>query len=212
MSNIWKESMGEAEVMSAAAKVGQASRVHGTNLENWLYDDVQGIIRGFRGYTLYNPNITTQIPSKQRQYFDVNGGLVTSDAVCFRRPQDPPAFVIESKGTCNENMYGIWATAQVYTRRNIPYILVTKDTKEVFKTGDSKYLKFLQGLDIKIFINNHQNYDDTKKIVHFWEDYNFNEIVKPYSEFQHYISGLVAKHHKQYKVENKFFSWTKKCI
>ena len=204
--------MGTPEVMGAAAKVGQASKVHGTNLENWLFEDVNGIIRGYRGYSLYNPNKQTQIPSQQKQYFDVNGGLITSDAVCFNRPQDVPAFVIESRGTCNENMYGIWATAQVYTRRNIPYVLVTKDTKEIFKTGDSKYLKFIKDLDIKIFINNHQNYDDVNEIVHFWEDYNFSEMVRPYSEFQHYIASLVAKHQQQHKVENKFFSWTKECI
>ena len=32
MSNIFKEEMGTTEVMKAASKVGQASKVHGTNL------------------------------------------------------------------------------------------------------------------------------------------------------------------------------------
>ena len=206
---IWKEQMGEAEVMSAASKVGQASKVHGTKLETWLQDDILGIIRGFRGYSLYSPNKTTQIPYQQKKFFDVNGGQITSDAVCFCNPEDTPAFVVESKGTLNENMYSIAYFAEKYTERKIPYVLVTKDTSSILQSGESKYLKFLQGLDIKIFINNHQNYDDANEIIHFWEDYNFNEIVKPYSEFQHYISGLVAKHHKQYKVENKFFSFVK---
>jgi len=206
MSNIFKEQMGTPEVMSAASKVGQASKVYGTNLENWLQDDILGIIRGFRGYSLYNPNKTTQIPYQQKKFFDVNGGQITSDAVCICNPEDTPAFVVESKGTINENMYSIAYFAQKYTERKIPYVLVTKDTKSILQSGESKYLKFLQGLDIKIFINNHQNYDDVKEIVHFWEDYNFNEIVKPYSEFQHYISNLVAKH-KSAHSNHQFFNF-----
>jgi len=206
MSNIFKEQMGTPEVMNAASKVGQASKVHGTNLENWLQDDILGIIRGFRGYSLYNPNKTTQIPHQQKKFFDVNGSQITSDAVCFYKPEDIPAFVVESKGTLNENMYGITYFAEKYTERKIPYVLVTKDTKSILQSGESKYLKFLQGLDIKIFINNHQNYDDVNEIVHFWEDYNFNEIVKPYSEFQYYISNLVAKHKSTY-TKHKFFNF-----
>ena len=206
MSNIFKEQMGTPEVMNAASKVGQASKVHGTNLENWLQNDILGIIRGFKGYSLYNPNKTTLIPYQQKKFFDVNGGSITSDAVCFCNPEDIPAFVVESKGTLNENMYGIAYFAQKYTERNIPYVLVTKDTKSILKSGESKYLKFLQGLDIKIFINNHQNYDDVNEIVHFWEDYNFSEMVRPYSEFQHYISNLVAKH-KSTHSNHQFFNF-----
>ena len=208
MSNIWKEQMGGDDIISAMSKVGKASRDHGIQLEGWLYDDVLGVIRGFRGYDLYNPNKPNTIPRQQKEYFDYKGGFVTSDAVCFNNPSDRPAFVIESKGTCNENMYGVWAVAQLYTRRDIPYILVTKDRKGTFKTGKSKYLNFLKDLDVKIFINNHNNYDDDKQIVHFWEDYAFNDIVRPYSDFSSYISKLVASHKQDHSVDNQFYAWT----
>ena len=206
-NNIWKEQMGEPDVMSAASKVGKASRDHGVKLESWLHEDIEGVISGFRGYSLFDPNKKKTIPLGQEKFFDVNGAMITSDVVCFNNPSDRPAFVIESKGTCNDNMYGIWAIARVYTERNIPFVIVTKDTKCIFKTGKSKYLKFLKDLNIKIFINNHNNYDEDKQIVHFWEDYDFNDIVRPYSEFSSYISKLVAGHMKEHKSKNKYFDF-----
>ena len=103
-------------------------------------------------------------------------------------------------------MYSIAYFAEKYTERKIPYVLVTKDTHSILKSGESKYLKFLKDLDIKIFINNHSNYDDVSEVVHFWEEYSFNEVVRPYSEFQHYISKLVAKH-KSTHSEHQFFNF-----
>jgi hypothetical protein len=191
-NNKFKHPMGYIE---AASEVGKVSREHGIELETWLIEDVHGVVNGFKGYTAHNMNIDKDIPGKQ--YLKINGELLKSDILITNSGQTLPACIVESKGTINENMYGLLYFAKEYKKLGIPFCVVTKDTKGVFKTGKSKYLAFIKDAEnIKLFINNHNNYDDTKEIFN-WEDYSWNDYVRPYHEFNTYLFEVITKHYNE---------------
>jgi hypothetical protein len=192
----------------AASILGKKSRDHGVELENWLHTDINGVINGYNGYSIYSPNAPTTIPFEQEQWLTYNDELMQPDIVVFGNPNNRPVFILESKGTINECWYNCLWHAEKFTEKGIPYIVITKDTKRAFKSGETRYLNFAKNLDIKVFINNHNNYDDGKKAIN-WEDYNWNDIVKPYMEFPIYISNLIKAHFNIHG-SNKFFNFENK--
>jgi len=193
------------ELKEAASLMGHASVIYGQELEKWIKRDIKGVIGGFKGYDMYRPDKPTQIPLQQKQYILHNDALLKSDLVIYGNPNVPPVCVIESKGSIKENWYGLMWFAKRYQNRDIPYVIITKDTKQVFKTGKSDYLKHAQGLNMKVFINNHDNYDNVKKSL-FWKDYEWNDMIKPYYEFHIYLSQLVKTHFNTHG-SHKFFNF-----
>ena len=172
---------------------------------HWLKEDVHGVVNGFNGYTLHDMNKDKDIPGKE--YLKINGEILTSDILITNSGQTSPACIIESRGTINENMYGLLYFAKEYKKLGIPFCVVTKDTKGVFKTGKSKYLAFIKDAEnIKLFINNHNNYDDTKEIFN-WEEYSWNDYVRPYHEFNTYLFDVITKHYKNYTENNSILKF-----
>ena len=194
------------ELKEAASLMAQRSVLHGQELEKWIKRDIKGVIGGFKGYDMYRPDKPTQIPLQQKQYILHNDALLKSDLVVFGNSNTPPVCVIESKGSIRENWYNLMWFAERYMERDIPYVVITKDTKQVFKTGNSDYLKLAKGLNnMKVFINNHDNYDNVKKSL-FWEDYEWNDMIRPYYEFHIYLSQLVKTHFNTHG-SHKFFNF-----
>jgi hypothetical protein len=193
------------DLRDAASMMGQRSQLHGQELETWLRRDIAGVINGYKGYDMFRPDLPSKIPTEQKSFITRNGALLKSDLVIYGNPLVPPACIIESKGTINENWYSIMWFAERYTNRNIPYVVITKDTKQVLKTGKTDYLKHAENLNMKIFVNTHDNYDNIDNKI-FWEDYVWNDMVRPYYEFSTYIATLVKQHFNQ-NVKHKFFEF-----
>ena len=201
--NEFKKDMGVKEASSIA---GEASRKHGVGLEKWLIKDINGVVNGFEGYQALDMNLKKFANNK---FLLLNGAPLSSDVMITNSTECPPALIVESKGTINENIYALLYFAKEYARLGIPYCVVTKDTKRVFKTGDTKYLNFMEEAgNIILFINNHDNYDDTKEIFS-WTDYCWNDYVKPYHEFNTYIFDVIKKHYEENSKVNKFFDFKK---
>ena len=204
VDNKFKESMGAKEASSIA---GSASRLHGVELETWLREDIFGVINGFNGYDVYNMNIKRSFPGSN--FVKVNGTILTSDVLVTHSADCPPACIIESKGTINENIYSLLYFAKEYKKLGIPFCVVTKDTKGVFKTGDTKYLPLIEECDnLTIYINNHNNYDNTKEIFN-WEEYSWNDFIKPYHQFNTDLYEIVKKHYDKNNTANQFFDFNK---
>jgi len=200
--NKFKQEMG---VKEASAIVGSESRLHGVELETWLREDIHGVVNGFNGYDVYDMNIKGSFPGSN--FVKVNGVPLTSDVLVTHSPDCPPACIIESKGTINENIYGLLYFAKEYKKLGIPFCVVTKDTKKAFKTGKSKYLPLIEECDnLTIYINNHNNYDNTKEIFN-WEEYSWNDYIKPYHQFNTDLYEIVKKHHDN--TLNRFLDFTK---
>jgi len=204
LQNKFKESMGVKEASSIA---GSASRLHGVELETWVREDIHGVVNGFNGYESYDMNIKGSFPGSD--FVKVNGTILTSDVLVTHSSECPPACIIESKGTVNENIYSLLYFAKEYKKLGIPFCVVTKDTKGVFKTGKTKYLPLIEECEnLIIYINNHNNYDDTKEVFN-WEDYSWNEYIKPYHKFNTDLYQVIMKHYNKNNTINQFFDFTK---
>tara|TARA_R100000008_G_scaffold81149_1_gene64145 strand:- start:12 stop:626 length:615 start_codon:yes stop_codon:yes gene_type:complete len=186
--------------------VGSVSRIHGTELQEWLLHDLSGNLNNYKGYSCHDMD-NGDIPGKK--FFTINGNPLRSDILVTNASDVPPALIIESKGTINENIYGLLWFAERYKELGIPYIVVTKDTKDVFRTGSSSYLKYIEANgNIKFFINSHDNYDSSKEVFN-WEEYSFNEYVQPYFKINEYLFNAVKEHYEKYSNKNKFFNFEK---
>jgi hypothetical protein len=201
--NEFKKGMG---VKEASSITGGASKKHGEELETWLREDINGVVNGFEGYEAFDMNLKK---FNNNKFINLNGSPLCSDVMITNSTKCRPALIVESKGTINENIYGLLYFAKEYKRLKIPYCVVTKDTKRVFKTGDTKYLNFIKEAgNIILFINNHDNYDDTKKIFS-WVDYSWNDYVKPYHKFNTFLFDVIKEHQEKNSEVNKFFDFSK---
>ena len=203
-ANTFKENMGVKEASSIA---GSAARLHGVKLEQWVREDIHGVVNGFDGYGAYDMNIKGGFPGSD--FVKLNGVPLTSDVLVTHSSDCPPACIIESKGTVNENIYSLLYFAKEYKKLGIPFCVVTKDTKGVFKTGNTKYLALIEECDnITIYINNHNNYDNTKEIFK-WGEYSWNNYIRPYHRFNTDLYEIVMQHYNKNNTVNKFFDFTK---
>jgi len=204
--NIFKEPMG---VKEASSIVGSESRKHGKKLEDWVRHDINGVINGFGSYHAYNMNKDDCPGLKHALY---GNQPVQSDILITNGlgSDTKPALIVESRGSVNENIKELLFMSDVFKESGIPFAVVTKDTKRVFRTGNSKYLDWMkENGNVVVFINNHNNYDDSKMIFQ-WDEYCWNDMVRPYHEFNTYLFETINKDIEKNKTNkiNQFFDFT----
>jgi len=191
---------------SQSKLVGSVSRTHGIELQEWLLNDLSGTLNNYKGYSCHDMD-RGDIPGKK--FFTYCGDTLRSDILITNLSNVPPALVVESKGTINENIYSLLWYGERYKELGIPYIVVTKDTKNIFKSGSTSYLKYIkENGNIKFFINSHDNYDSSKEVFN-WEEYSFNDYVQPYYKINEYLFNAVKEHYEKYSNKNKFFNFEK---
>ena len=110
--------------------------------------------------------------------------------------------VVSSKGSLSDS--NVYATAFHGQNWDFPIYVVTKDEKNVFATGNSKYIPLLRKCGVKVYISNHNDYDKPTESGK-WEKYEWCDVVNP----EHVLHTDIHNRILETKSENEFFNWEK---
>ena len=194
------------------AEIYRNQHKRGQELELGICDRVAGLVNGFKDYSLYwgkkhkeNGNVNffdrdgKGLPKNAYNQLLINGIFPDVDLVILS-PSNEVICVISSKGALSDS--AVYATVWHGENWTFPLFVVTKDEKNIFSSGKSKYIPLLKKAGVKVIISNHLDYDKPTESGK-WEGYEWSETVNPdhvlYSELHKLIIGN--------KDTNEFFNW-----
>lgn len=181
--------------------VGSISKKRGDALESFLRDDINRLLLGFPGWKLVKANV---LNDSQREMISINGSIPDVDMVLLS-PNTTPCMILSSKSSvCDNSAYASIWHINVYAEKNIQYKVITKDDKGIFKTGNTKYLNFLNDVTRCFYISNDIINAKDKNVIHDFIGYNFNEKVRPYHEL---ISDIAEFIQNSQNLESDFFDF-----
>ena len=218
--SVWKEGSifngCNKDVRDAISEQAKLIQLKGLELQAWVEKDLFGVVAGFPNYEFYDEKTLGRGGNKIKssvlyERLLQNGSWPDIDSVIIHSETMEPIMVVSSKASLNDDhmystiLHGLW-----FQEKNIKFIVITKDTKGIFKTGETKYLKHVKKHDFVIYVNNHNNYDDPKQ-VHNWGEYSFCDNIKPYFQCSNDIFNIITCHTKDngHKL-HKYFDFTKK--
>ena len=217
--SVWKEQSiydGCSEnVKNAISEQAKLIQLKGLELQAWVEKDLFGVVAGFPNYEFYDEKTLGRGGNKIKssvlyERLLQNGSWPDIDSVIIHSETMEPIMVVSSKASLNDDhmystiLHGLW-----FQEKNIKFIVITKDTKGIFKTGETKYLNHIRKHNFVIYVNNHNNYDNPSQ-VHNWEEYSFCDNIKPYFQCSNDIFNTI----KQYDKDNghkshKYFDFKK---
>ena len=207
--NTWRGgSLIPKELREAASGIGAAIRAGGVELEAILIKDCKRILNAYPGWEVIDGKQIKKHPNILKQLGTPLGNKIVIpdiDSVLIN-PIGKVVLVISSKGSIQDDkIYSSIFHHNYFKERGIEFWVVTKDTKSTFKNGNTKYFAFIPPT-MKIFINNEDTYNDV--INHNFEEWNFNDVVRPYLEiFNHFIK-IINNHNKS--LNECFFNFQEK--
>ena len=111
--------------------------------------------------------------SKEKNAYNqllINGIFPDVDLVILS-PSNEIICVISSKGALSDS--AVYATVWHGENWTFPLFVVTKDEKNIFSSGKSKYIPLLKKAGVKVIISNHLDYDKPTESGK-WEGYEWS--------------------------------------
>ena len=176
----------------AMSHLGSVVKIRGEELEKYLVEDVTRLLRWYPGWDIVHIGSKKPTGSIRRQLqWNENGDIPDVDFVLVD-PSGRVRVILSSKSSFQDNSaYSSILHIDRYHRMGIKYIVITKDSKGVLCTGNSKYLRFLPNeLDNVIFVNNDKIEVD-KDVHHQESNYNWSNVVRPYYELHECLSNII---------------------
>lgn len=182
----------KSDEKDAMRHLGSVVKKRGDELEKYLVEDVTRLLRWYPGWTIVHIGSKKPTGSIRRQLqWNENGDIPDVDFVLVD-PSGKVRAILSSKSSFQDNSaYASILHIERYHRMGIKYIVITKDSKKVLCTGNSKYLKFLPyGLKDIIFVNNDKIEVD-KDVHHEEYSYKWSDMVRPYYELHTVLSNII---------------------
>ena len=196
------------------SEIYKAQIERGLKLELCIVDRLAGLIDGFEGFQLYwgkkhktNNRIGyfdkngKGLPKKTYEQLLIKGIFPDVDTVIINQSYDVVC-VVSSKGSLSDS--NVYATALHGDNWDFPLYVVTKDEKNIFASGNSKYIPLLRECDVKVYISNHKDYGNPTESGK-WEKYEWCDVVNP----EHVLHTDIHNRILEMKSENKYFNWEK---
>ena len=196
------------------SKIYQAQIERGKELELCIVDRLAGLVDGYEGFQLYwgtKHEKSTKIgyfgrtgkglPKKTYKQLLIKGIFPDVDIVIIN-PSYDVVCVVSSKGALSDS--SVYSTAWHGQNWDFPIYVVTKDEKNAFATGNSKYITIFRECGVKVYISNHNDYDKPTESGK-WDKYEWSDVVNPEFVLHRDIHDRILKT----KSENKYFNWEK---
>jgi hypothetical protein len=170
--------------------LGSILKLRGDALEKYLVDDVTRILRWYSGWDIVHIG-STKPTSEIFKQIAWNGDIPDVDFVLID-PFGKVQLILSSKSSFQDNSaYASILHIERYHKMGIKYIVITKDSKGVLCTGNSKYLRMLPaGIENVIFVNNDKIECD-KDVQHQEVNYKWSNIVKPYYKLHDFLASFI---------------------
>jgi|LakMenE18May11ns_1017448.scaffolds.fasta_scaffold9875436_4 hypothetical protein len=178
------------EEKDAMSHLGSILKLRGDALEKYLVDDVTRILRWYSGWDIVHIG-STKPTSEIFKQIAWNGDIPDVDFVLID-PFGKVQLILSSKSSFQDNSaYASILHIERYHKMGIKYIVITKDSKGVLCTGNSKYLRMLPaGIENVIFVNNDKIECD-KDVQHQEVNYKWSNIVKPYYKLHDFLASFI---------------------
>jgi hypothetical protein len=179
------------EEKESMSHLGSIVKLRGDALEKYLVEDVTRILRWYPGWDIVHIG-STKPTSEIFKQIDWNGDIPDVDFVLID-PAGKVRLILSSKSSFQDNSaYASILHIERYHKMGIKYIVITKDSKSILCTGNSKYLRMLpSGLENVIFVNNDKIETD-KDVQHREVNYKWSKIVRPYYELHNFLASIIT--------------------